>query len=100
MSNRRYRGVKMSKSPKSPNCQNLCKGQRHIFASAQVADEYLSSGYRQYWGAHLFLKLTECHKNTTRPLKWRIQSMLPALNRIRSPCPTIGCNRISNLGIR
>ncbi|MEG3973203.1 hypothetical protein QT970_01090, partial [Microcoleus sp. herbarium8] len=57
MSNRRYRGVKTSKSPKPPTCQNLCKGQRHIFASAEVADEYLSSGYRQSTRRSLTLKI-------------------------------------------
>lgn len=59
MSNRRYRGVKMSKSPKSSICQNLCQRQQHIFASAQVANEYLSSGYRQQARRSLTLKIDQ-----------------------------------------
>ncbi|WP_449420498.1 hypothetical protein [Phormidium nigroviride] len=41
MSNVRTRRVKTSKSPKLSTCQNLCKSQGHIFASAQIANEYL-----------------------------------------------------------
>lgn len=47
----------MSKSLKSSTCQNLCQRQQHIFASAQVANEYLSSGYRQSAERSLTLKI-------------------------------------------
>lgn len=49
----------MSKSPKSSTCQNLCQRQQHIFASAQVANEYLSSGYRQQARRSLTLKIDQ-----------------------------------------